>query len=155
MGHVLHQWVYLVLILHKEYYYKKYTVNIPYLLKPGDVVYRCQYKGRGMWFRGRIEGVNDEGILLLNDAVAKPELIFLPFEHEPIEGYFTQPEARRLNFCPLPPFRTKPDFVHLYLSKPKEMPFAKHPWDTDTVCLEDYIPNLKNIRVQQQLSLFG
>jgi len=152
MGHVIHQWTYLVVVLNREYFYKKYTVDIPYLLKPGDMIYRCRYEGRGMWFRGKIEDVNDEGILLLNYAGTIPELVFLPFEHEP-EKYFTKPEERQLIFCPLPPFRTKPNFANL--ATLKEMPFAKHPWDSDADCLEDYISNLGNIGVPQQLSMFG
>lgn len=47
MGRILKQWTYLVVVLNKEYFYKKYTANIPYLLKPGDAVYRCWYEGSG------------------------------------------------------------------------------------------------------------
>ena len=167
--HILKQWDYLVVAHNKDYYYNKYTADIPYCLKLGDLIYKCQYEGRGYWFRGIIGEVSESGILLLDTIHVSRESeerpVFLPFDHEPEGHYIKRPEARMLEFCPFPPFKVKPNFKNI--SKLSDAPFEVHS-RTDYVrsgprgCwrlprgwhTEDYIPNLKNIGLQQ-LSIFG
>lgn len=148
MGHILNQWDYLVIVMNKEYYHNRYTANIPYLLKPGDMLYECHYEGRGYWYRGRIEEVGENGILLLD--MIRGKQILLQFQHEP-KDYIKQPEARRLIICPFPPFKKKPDLMRI--DKLNERSFGRHPYSMGRVQVEDYISNLQNIGIQQ-ISLF-
>ncbi len=134
------------------YRYHEYEANLQYRLRPGDWIYWAIYEGRGGWFRGNVLDVSKTGFVLQNHSHPS-ESIELPFNHEPEEGYFCEPEERKLLIYPMPPFNDKPDFSQLDALINMPMPFRKHPYDHDYIQLKDYLPNLHNIQVTQR-SLF-
>ncbi|MFZ5688658.1 MAG: hypothetical protein ACOY9Y_10885 [Bacillota bacterium] len=150
MERVIDSFVYLVLAPNREGYYTQHVANVPYILKPGDLIYLCWYKGRGDWHRGEIIDINSITITLQDRLLKNRQT--LPFNIEPPTPLY-KAEVRKLIFCPFPPFAKKINFSRINQG---EMQFAEHHWSGINDCcgLQKYMQNLCNINPGRQISLF-